>query len=419
MVVPTHLSELRAILDNTSQAMNLDPGLMELSADDLVLDPDVLPRILVQEVNAYLWAADINEGENIGEWDTPFRAVLYANVVLDQLPLVPISAQEEEEWKDLEGSALFYRAYAYWTLAKSFCVAYDSQADQALGLPIRRSSVITDEIERASLKETFEFILEDLDRAAGLLGTRPEFLTRPSLEAAYALMAEVYLYMGKYEESLAASEKSLAIKNELMDYNELDTTVNRPFSLFHQETVFYSAMITYLYQVFDVVRVEPSLYQTYREDDLRKGLYYVDRGEYIEFKGTYTGLTAYFSGLAVDQLMLTQAECLARLGRDSESLRVVNQLLLSRWKTGKFKEIETTSEKSALDLVLEERRKSLVFRGVRWADLKRLNLDPAHAKDLSRTVNGQEYTLPAGSPRYAFPIPDDEINQTGIPQNPR
>ena len=419
LVVPTRLSEFRALLDNTSQAMNLDPGLVELSADDLTLDSAILPRILIQEVNAYKWAEDIYEGENIGEWDTPFKAVHYANVVLDQLPLVPKAPQEEQAWKDLEGSALFYRAYAYWTLAKSFCLAYDDAADQTLGLPIRRSSVITDKISRASLEETFAFILDDLNRSLELLGSNPSFRTRPSKEAAFALLAEVYLYMGDYEDAAGSAAKSLEIKADLMDYNKLSTIAARPFVLFHPETVFYSSMVTYLYQVFDVVRVDPVLYATYDEDDLRKEIYYVNKGSFVEFKGTYTGMTAFFSGLSVDQVMLTQAECLARLGREEEALAVLNELLSTRWKSGQFEELKASPLKSVLDLILEERRKSLVFRGVRWADLKRLNTDPRYAKDLTRTVDGTAYTLEAGSPKYALPIPEQEINLTGIAPNPR
>jgi len=419
LIVPTQLNELRAILDNTSQAMNLEPGLIELSSDDLVLDPDVLPRLFVQEVNSYLWADEIYGEEKAIEWGLLFNAVQYANVVLDQLLVVNKPPQEEQEWKDLEGSALFYRAYSYWSLTKTFCLAYTDKADKTLGLPLRYTGVITNEIKRASLKDTFEFILADLELATGLLGTSPEIVTRPSREAAFALMAEVYLFMGEYTKSLEAAEKSLNIKSDLMDYNELDIASINSFSRFNRETIFYSFMAPYLYQFEDVVRVDPVLYRTYEENDLRKHLYYVERANFVEFKGSYTGTIEHFSGLSVDQVMLTRAECLARLGREAESLEVLNKLISTRWKTGEFVGLSPIAGKNTLDLVLEERRKSLVFRGVRWADLKRLNLDPRYAKDLHRVVNGKEYKLPAGSPKYAFPLSAQEINLTGMEQNPR
>ena len=55
-----------------------------------------------------------------------------------------------------------------------------------------------------------------------------------------------------------------------------------------------------------------------------------------------------------------------------------------------------------LETILQERRKELLFRGRRWADLKRLNLEAKFKKDLIRTINGQEYRLPFNSLKYCF-----------------
>ena len=67
---------------------------------------------------------------------------------------------------------------------------------------------------------------------------------------------------------------------------------------------------------------------------------------------------------------------------------------------------------------LKERRKELLFRGLRWSDLKRYNRDGAGIS-LERTVNGTTYTLPPNDLRYAIAIPEDIIKMTGMPQNPR
>jgi len=70
----------------------------------------------------------------------------------------------------------------------------------------------------------------------------------------------------------------------------------------------------------------------------------------------------------------------------------------------------------ALALVLMERRKETLFREVRWADLRRLNQDSG---TLRRIVGDTVYTLLPGDPRYAYPIPAEEINIGGIEQNQR
>ena len=77
-----------------------------------------------------------------------------------------------------------------------------------------------------------------------------------------------------------------------------------------------------------------------------------------------------------------------------------------------------TDAESALQVVLDERRKELVMRGLRWMDLKRLNAQGANIV-VSRGFNGQTVSLLPNDPRYALPIPEDIIQLSGIPQNER
>lgn len=76
------------------------------------------------------------------------------------------------------------------------------------------------------------------------------------------------------------------------------------------------------------------------------------------------------------------------------------------------------SHAEALNIILKERRKELLIRGLRWSDLKRYNRGGANIT-LTRTVNGQTYTLSPNDLRYAVAIPEDIITLTGMPQNPR
>lgn len=73
-----------------------------------------------------------------------------------------------------------------------------------------------------------------------------------------------------------------------------------------------------------------------------------------------------------------------------------------------------------LHKIILERRKELVFRGLRWTDLRRLNKETEFAITLRRTVKGMEYVLPPNDPRYTQQIPFSVISfNKDMPQNIR
>ena len=89
-----------------------------------------------------------------------------------------------------------------------------------------------------------------------------------------------------------------------------------------------------------------------------------------------------------------------------------------RWKTGTFNPFTASDPTEALALILQERRKELLMRGLRWMDIKRLNEEGAGIS-LSRRLNSQLITLSPGDPRFALPIPEDVIALSGMQQNPK
>ena len=62
----------------------------------------------------------------------------------------------------------------------------------------------------------------------------------------------------------------------------------------------------------------------------------------------------------------------------------------------------------AMAVVLEERIRELVFRGLRWFDLRRLNKDPRFKVTLERIYNSSTYHLEPNGKMYCFPIPRTE-----------
>jgi hypothetical protein len=115
---------------------------------------------------------------------------------------------------------------------------------------------------------------------------------------------------------------------------------------------------------------------------------------------------------------LILAECYARNGDIQNANRFLEELLSKRYLEGNFV-FNSSYHISLLDRVISERRKELVFRGIRWSDLRRLNKEADFKQELTRVVDGKTYTLLPNDKKYILPIPDLVIKISGMQQNER
>lgn len=138
------------------------------------------------------------------------------------------------------------------------------------------------------------------------------------------------------------------------------------------------------------------------------------------FKGSYLGYGsgAYFLGLATDEIRLIEIECLVRTGDYGSARAALVGFLERRFASGAAFNIPA-DDGMLLSYVLEERRRQLIFRGNRWADLRRLNGEGKFRKTLKRSIDGKDYELLPNSPKYSWPIPDDAVQYSDIVQNER
>jgi hypothetical protein len=421
LVVPTTLQDFQAILDNDNVmngALNMGvvPALGETGAADYYLvDSNYQGHLSLQEQNEYTWAVNPYPGADVSDWDLPYIAVLYANEVITGITGMQVTASDQPEWNNLMGSALFYRSFFFYNLTQLFAPPY-RQGETQLGIPLRLTADINEELVRASLAETYTQIITDLKTATGLLPITALYGTRPCRPAAYGLLARVYLVIGDYTDARAYADTCLSLYNTLIDYNTLDTTLNQPIVRFNGENLFNCVLIRtapFLYG-----RVDSNLYAAYQPNDLRPGAWF--KGNPARLKCSYDGSFNPYGGIATDEVYLIRAECSARAGDLEGAMGDLNTLLIKRFATGTFQPLSATSSTGALTLILAERRKELVFRGLRWPDLRRLGSDPGFADTLYRFVLGKLYTLPPNDLRYTYPIPDNVLGfNPGMVQNPR
>ena len=428
-VTPTTLSDLQAVLDGNNVLNQLYPIESLVGTDNIFVTDVNLNTSTQTERNMYIWAKDIFQGQSSDDWSTCYQKVEYANIALDGLTKINIDISNTSDYNRIKGSALFYRSLSFFNLAELFCRPYTTNANVDLGIPLRVNSDINIASTRSTLKETYDQIINDLKLSISLLPITPQFTTRPSQVSANALLAKVYLVMGDFANALIYSNAALNLNSSLLDYNSSlvvpSSTYRFPtFSTGNPEIIFYSYATGYKTLSAlgsGVGNVDTVLYRSYTINDLRKTLYYIDKGSNnIKFQGPYTGTANNFSGIANDEVYLMRAECNARLGNTSAAMSDLNTLLLKRWKIGTFIPYTALTSTDALTQILNERRKEFPFTGIiRWEDLRRLNSDSRYSVTITHSYNGITYSLPPNDNRYVFPIPDQEVQIYGLQQNVR
>ncbi len=424
LIVPNTLQDYQALLDNTSPTFNNTQacGLAEIASGDFyILYTSWQSLFSTQEKSAYIWGPTTNfyNNESSADWVNTYSRILNSNIILDGIRKIKVPSSKQNEWNNITGSALFFRSFDFFNLAQEYCKSYEQNtAKSELGLPLRLDYNVNIQLQRATLQQTYDQIIVDLKSALPLLGTKPLFKTRPSKQAVFALLARTYLVMENYSQAKLYTDSALQIQPELMDYSTLNSNANYPIQRFNPEVIFNS---TFSFGIFNASRliVEPTLLDSYSEGDYRRKVFFKDNPNgTTTYKGSYNSDKNLFGGLATDELYLIRAECNARIGNITAALADLNHLLKTRWNLS-YKELNADNAEQVLTFILKERRKELVFRGLRWQDLRRLNKDNRFATTLTRTLNNQTYTLPPNDKKYVFPIDEMELKLSGIQQNDR
>lgn len=419
--VPNTLEDLQALMDYWVTMNQREPGAGNTSSDEYYVTAQDLGNATETERNQYKWAASNLFPYIANDWANCYKIIYTANTVLENIE--NIAKDKVDDWNNVKGQAYFFRANAYLQAVFIWCLAYDEQsADIDLGLPLRLNTDFNELSTRASVKETYLQIINDLNMAVTLLPEKSIHPYRPSKGAAFSLLSRIYLSMREYQSAGKYADSALTIKNDIFDYNKLNPNATYPFSSFqfsaNPEIIFEARSLTPFILAVSIAKVDTMLYKLYEANDLRKSVYFrAFTNNTYGFKGSYSG-SSFFMGIATDELYLIKAEALVRNGEFTEALNKLNSLLEKRWKTGTYIPFVSVDQNVILGKILQERQKQLYRRGIRWMDVKRLNKEGRQIS-FKRIIDGEEYILLPNDLRFALPIPEDIIVMTGMEQNPR
>lgn len=419
LVVPSDLLEAQSILNH--YLFNIGyPGFGEVASDDYYLETtDWQAAGTIAEKNAYLWNPDVFNASPRNDWSFTYEKIYYANLVIEGIEQGSITGSSDLVKNDILGQAYFFRANSFYSLLQLFSKHWDSSsATKDLGIPLRLTADFNVKIARSTVAESYNQLIRDLSNAIDMLNETTTVKTRPDRQAALALMARVFLTMGNYEEALIYSDRALAIRNELTNYNELNSAMAFPFAPLSKEVIWHSTLNTPRILYAPALKISKELLDLYSQEDLRLSLFFLDNTDGSKsFKGSYNGSFVLFNGLSISELYLIKAECLVRLGLEQQAKDILDILRAHRMKSNLISASSKLESSDLLGVIIMERRKELLFRGLRWTDLRRLNKFPEFAKVVERRIGNETFTLRPDSDGYVFKIPEDVIRMSGIEQN--
>lgn len=434
-ILPSKFEDYDRLLNGYAVLKSGDPyiGFMlddVFVSDEIGSEGPILYSLEQEKRNFYTFSPVIY-GENMGDllWEGSYERIHYYNIVIDGILEVPDASEKQK--LALRAEAQMGRAYEYLNLVTAYGKIYNpATAPNDPGVPLILEADITlRNLTRASVEEIDSQILTDLAEANKHLPLQHRNSFRGSSAAGLGILARAYLYMGNYPEALNYANQSLTQNTFILDYNDPEiykdedwqNVMGMPQAKDNRENI-YTRFAEASYGLSFEVYASSDLLSFYSPDDLRFSLFFSRTVNNITYNwDMYTAQLEVNTGINVPEVMLTAAECEARIGDYNRAVELVNTLAEKRTKAGAFTPYTAADAEEALRLVLAERRREFAMTGMqRLVDLKRLNQDPRFAKAITRDINGEILTLEPNSPLYQLPIPANVLRfNPNMQQNPR
>lgn len=446
----------------------------------LTLLPD-LQADLAYAVNGYtntygdIWRWDIlaTNSQITSVYGALYDVIGRCNFLLANVDKVRENIYNDEDFDRLEqycGEAYFARALAYSELIKLFCKAYDSDemAEKELGVVLRKEYYSDEPIVRSSLKDSYQFVIEDLERAEDYLQLSEEeekdesltFYSSPyfSIYTVYALRARVALYMRDYKNAIKYSSLLIDAKDKfaLSSASETYTTMFDRLSMTNKSISYYEYMWRYnlstesIWQVgftttshggalgsiffnWDYYSYKPDyvpaqwVLDLYSANDLRDDVFFCEvttghsHGLTWPLLAKYWGNQELFEGaqllhvsepqvFRLAEQYLIRAEAYVQQKNYSKASQDILKLREARYSSGASVSLTANN---AMDVIEEERVKELYMEGFRLQDLKRWHKGFERKPQEQSLSNGSSLKVEADDDFFVWPIPQHELESPG------
>ena len=353
-----------------------------------------------------------------------YAGISTANLLIENAPTATEATDAERG--QVIAQAKILRAMKYFTLVNYYAKTYNAAtAATDGGVPLITSAEVGATYTQPSVQEIYDFIVQDISEALPALPERALNVLYADKATAYALAARVYLQMGNYQEALASAGEALKRNDRLFDwvafYNDnaavlsvpdVYQSITSPMGFDYEENYIFCHGNN-SYSGNDLQMRED------RGNRFEKGdAHFMSRWKIRTMAGaTYynPNMGGYFNrgGLTTTEVYLIQAECMARTGNVAGAMDVLNMVRQKRILPEYYQPMSATTADAAIDMIIKVKGDALVQTIIPFCDARRLNLEAAHARTLTKVENGQQYTLSPSSHMWVMPFPMGAVKNSG------
>jgi hypothetical protein len=336
----------------------------------------------------FQWEGDIYEqAEDGGEMSTPMRGLYIYNKIINEMPVA--TGGTEEQKKSLVAEARAGRAWVNFMMINYYGKPYN-EATSATdpGFPIITAADITEmEFKRATVKEMYDVIIDDLKKAIPDLPAVTWHRSRMSKGAAEGLLGKVYVFMGKYAEAIPYLDAALAdiatstLPVRLYNYQTELTATTYPTVVNDFEVVYARQAVNSWSSTYNEIVISPQTAALFDASDYRLRFY----------SATTSGNAAYPAGVkrrmrvgqmrvgvVVPDLYLLRAESKCRTNDLAGAVTDLENFRKTRMPAANATVAPAIAGDAfaLLQFIMEERIREFAVFGYRWFDMRRLSVDP-------------------------------------------
>lgn len=404
-VIPEAVEDYRSFLTAAYAITNTNKVLTTYRSDELQINPNS-PGVEQYE-DIFIW-----NDENPSPLTRQFPYGSFYNIIFYCNHIIKNQNNMEGEAEAIDqliGEAYALRAMQYFELVNLYAKPYNiSTADEDPAVPIVTIYETDVEYPVSSVKHVYDLILNDLNQADLLINLDEQntgLNYRFSRVAVKAFKARVYLYQNQWQKAIDNADEALALNSGLQDLN-IDNSImpseyNSVESLLALETV----------ASFDLANnsaISDDLIEAYDQSgDLRFDLYF-EENPGGSFQSKKSAENKFKVSYRTSELYLIKAEALSQLGETDVAKEVLLEFSKNRYTPEGFEQyslnLDGLNADNLLAEILDERRREFAIEGQRWYDLRRTT-----QPEITKTYNGQTYTLERNDERYVIPIPNNAV----------